>query len=297
VSVAFVTDSTADLRADLVMARGIEVVPLTVTLDGKDYRDGVDITAAEFYERLRPNSTTSTSQPSPALFAETYKALLRDHDEVLSLHIAERLSGTLASAQQAAAEVGEGRVHVVDSKVVSMALGLLCLVATAVLEEGGDAQEAIAEVERVRDSLRAYFTVGTLEHLRRGGRIGRASEMLGSVLQIKPVLMLSPDGEVAPLERVRTRERALARVMELVRGVDTGQGLCAIVAHAAAEDTAERFARDLDGVTDTLLVQPLGPVVGAHAGPGTVGVACYPAELFRLGIKLSEQVVGVPAKS
>ena len=282
--VALVTDSTCDLPPSLVEARSITVVPLTVTLDGKDYRDGVDITAEQFYAQLTGSSTTSTSQPSPALFAETYERLLKNYDEVVSLHIAERLSGTLASAQQAAAEVAKDRVHVVDSEVVSMALGLLCLVAANVLGEEGGSAQAIAEVERVRDALRAYFTVGTLEHLRRGGRIGRASEMLGSVLQIKPVLMLA-EGEVAPLERVRTRERALARVLELVRGVDRGQGLCAIVAHAAAEDTAERFARELDGITDTLLVQPLGPVVGAHAGPGTVGVACYPAELYKLGLK------------
>lgn len=282
--VALVTDSTCDLPPSLVEARSITVVPLTVTLDGKDYRDGVDITADQFYAQLTGSSTTSTSQPSPALFAETYERLLKNYDEVVSLHIAQRLSGTLASAQQAAAEVAKDRVHVVDSEVVSMALGLLCLVAANALGEEGEAAAAITEVERVRDALRAYFTVGTLEHLRRGGRIGRASEMLGSVLQIKPVLMLA-DGEVAPLERVRTRERALARVVELVRGVDRGQGLCAIVAHAAAEDTAERVARELDGITDTLLVQPLGPVVGAHAGPGTVGVACYPAELCRLGLK------------
>lgn len=289
---ALVTDSTADLAPHLVEARSISVVPLTVTLDGKDYRDGVDITAGEFYAKLTGSSTTSTSQPSPALFAETYERLLKNYDEVLSLHISQKLSGTIASAQQAAAEVGPDRVHVVDSRVVSMALGLLCLVASSVLADDGDAARAIAEIERVRDSLRAYFTVGTLEHLRRGGRIGRASEMLGSVLQIKPVLELA-GGEVAPLERVRTRERALGRVLELVRGVDNGQGLCAIVAHAAAEDTAERFAKELDGITDTLMVQPLGPVVGAHAGPGTVGVACYPAELFKLGLKPAAPAVSV----
>jgi DegV family protein with EDD domain len=281
---ALVTDSTADLAPELVEARSISVVPLTVSLDGQEYRDGVDITAQQFYERLRPDSVTATSQPSPALFGETYERLLRNYDQVLSLHISERLSGTLASARQAAAELGQDRVRVVDSEVVSMALGLLCLVASSLLAAERDMDAVVAEVGRVRESLRAYFTVGSLEHLRRGGRIGRASEMLGSVLQIKPVLTLA-GGEVAPLERVRTRERALARVLELVRGVDRGQGLCAIVAHAAAEETAERLARELEGITDTLMVQPLGPVVGAHAGPGTVGVACYPAELHRLGLK------------
>lgn len=283
---AIVTDSTCDLPPDLVASRSLTVVPLTVMLDGREYRDGVDITAGEFYSKLMPQSTTGTSQPTPAAFAETYRRLLEDHDEVISLHISSRLSGTIDSARQAAAEVGGERIRVVDTEVVSMALGLLCLVAAETIASGRDAAAAATEVEAVAQQLKAYFTVASLEHLRRGGRIGRASEMLGSVLQIKPVLMLA-DGQVAPLERVRTRERALNRVLELTRRVDRGRGLCAIVAHAAAEDEAQRYAEQLEGITDTLLVQPLGPVVGAHAGPGTVGIACYPAEVFPLALKYS----------
>jgi DegV family protein with EDD domain len=282
---AIVTDSTCDLPEELVAKSSLTVVPLTVMLDGKEYRDGVDISAAEFYSKLTPQSTTGTSQPTPAAFEETYRRLLEDHDEVLSLHIASKLSGTIDSARQAAAEVG-GAIHVVDTEMVSMALGLLCLVAARVIRDGQDAAAAEREVLGVAKHLKAHFTVASLEHLRRGGRIGRASEMLGSMLQIKPVLQLA-GGQVAPLERVRTRERALARVLELTRAMDRGQGLCAIVAHAAAEPEAERYAEALQDVTDTLLVQPLGPVVGAHAGPGTVGIACYPAEVFPLGIKLA----------
>jgi DegV family protein with EDD domain len=283
---AIVTDSTCDLPPDLVARKSLTVVPLTIMLDGTEYRDGVDITAAEFYAKLTAQSTTGTSQPTPAAFEETYRRLLEDHDEVLSLHISAKLSGTLESATRAAADIGSDRVRVVDTDMVSMALGLLCLVAAQVIESGGSAAAAAGEVERVAKDLQAYFTVASLEHLRRGGRIGRAGEMLGSMLQIKPVLCLAY-GQVAPLERVRTRERALARVLELTRGVDRGHGLCAIVAHAAAEAEAERFAEALRDVSDTLLVQPLGPVVGAHAGPGTVGIACYPAEIFPLGLKLS----------
>jgi DegV family protein with EDD domain len=120
--------------------------------------------------------------------------------------------------------------------------------------------------------------------LRRGGRIGRASAMLGSVLQVKPVLCIR-DGLVTPLERVRTFERALNRIIELTREVDRGKGLCVIVGHADAESDAERVARGLEGMADTLMIQPLGPVVGAHAGPGVVGVGVYPAELMPLGLK------------
>lgn len=281
---ALVTDSTCDLPAELVAGRSLTVVPLTVMLDGREYRDGVDITAGEFYSKLTPSSTTGTSQPTPAAFAETYRRLLDEHDDVLSLHISSKLSGTIASAEQAAQEVGRERIRVIDTGVVSMALGLLCLVAAAVLQRGGGSEEAASEVERVRPEVRAYFTVGTLEHLRRGGRIGRASELLGSVLQIKPVLTLA-DGQVAPLERVRTRDRALARVVELARAEADGGELCAIIGHAAADTEAARLAGALDGFTDSLLVQPLGPVVGAHAGPGTIGVGCYPARLFPLGLK------------
>jgi DegV family protein with EDD domain len=136
----------------------------------------------------------------------------------------------------------------------------------------------------MRDRVQTFSPVATLEFLRRGGRIGRASALLGSVLQVKPVLCIR-DGLVTPLERVRTFDRALNRVVELSREVDSGKGLCVIVGHADAEADAERVARELEPVAETLMIQPLGPVVGAHAGPGVVGVGCYPAELLPLGIK------------
>jgi DegV family protein with EDD domain len=138
----------------------------------------------------------------------------------------------------------------------------------------------------MRSRIQTYFSVATLEFLRRGGRIGRASALLGSVLQVKPVLCIR-DGLVTPLERVRTFDRALNRVIELTREVNTGQGVCLIVGHADAQTAAERVGRELEPIADTLMIQPLGPVVGAHAGPGVVGVGCYPAELFPLGIKPS----------
>jgi DegV family protein with EDD domain len=176
------------------------------------------------------------------------------------------------------------RVRVVDSENVSMSLGLLTL-AAAVLASSGQGAEAIeAKMLEMRDHLRTYFSVATLEFLRRGGRIGNASALLGSVLQVKPVLCIR-DGLVTPLERVRTFDRALNRIVELTREVDRGQGVCVIVGHAGAEADAVRIAGELEPIAETLMIQPLGPVVGAHAGPGVVGVGCYPAEVFPLGIK------------
>jgi len=285
VTVAIVTDSTADLPPDLAASHAITVVPLTLNFDGQSLLDGVDIRPDEFYRRL-PGVTThpTTSQPSPGRFAEAYSALLADHDSVISLHISEKLSGTYASAQQAADMTDPRRVRVVDSQLVSMSLGLITLTASAMASKGADVEAIESKVLNMRPHVQTYFSVATLEFLRRGGRIGRAGALLGSVLQVKPVLCIR-DGQVTPLERVRTFERALNRIVELTREVDRGHGVCVIVGHADAEADAERIGRDLEPVAETLMIQPLGPVVGAHAGPGVVGVGCYPAELFPLGIK------------
>lgn len=291
-TVAIVTDSTADLPSQLVKARGITVVPLTLNFEGRSLLDGVDIRPSEFYRKL-PNATThpTTSQPSAGRFAETYAELLNNHSEVVSIHISEKLSGTYASAVQGAEMTDPSRVTVIDSQLVSMSLGLLTLAATDIAAREGDAKTIADKVTAMREEVQTYFSVATLEFLRRGGRIGRASALLGSVLQVKPVLCIR-DGLVTPLERVRTFDRALHRIVELTREVDRGKGLCVIVGHADAESDAERVARELDSIADTLMIQPLGPVVGAHAGPGVVGVGCYPADILPLGIKL-----GVPTSS
>jgi DegV family protein with EDD domain len=176
------------------------------------------------------------------------------------------------------------RVRVIDSHLVSMSLGLLTLAASEMAAQENSADAIVERVSAMRDRVQTFFSVATLEFLRRGGRIGRASALLGSVLQVKPVLCIR-DGLVTPLERVRTFDRALNRIVELSREVDTGKGLCVIVGHGDAEADAERVARELEQVAETLMIQPLGPVVGAHAGPGVVGVGVYPAELLPLGLK------------
>jgi len=290
--VAIVTDSTADIPSQLAASRSVTVVPLTLHLGGESLLDGVDITAAEFYRRL-PATTVhpSTSQPSPGRFAEAYKALLADHVAVVSIHISEKLSGTYESARQGAEMTDSRRVHVVDSELVSMSLGLVTLVASAMAAGGSDAQTIEDKVVSMRHQVQTYFSVATLEFLRRGGRIGRASALLGSVLQVKPVLCIR-DGLVTPLERVRTFDRALNRIVELTREVDQGAGVCVIVGHADALADAERVARQLEPIAETLMIQPLGPVVGAHGGPGVVGVGCYPAGLFPLGLSSTRAVAG-----
>src|SRR6266852_2710794 len=189
--VAVVTDSTADLPPTLAATRAITVVPLTLHFDGKSLLDGVDITPEEFY-RLLPTATAhpTTSQPSAGRFAEIYGSLLEDHDDVVSIHISEKLSGTVASARQAADMTDPKRIRVIDSEVVSMSLGLLTLVASTLATRGAEPEAIEAKIMAMRPHVQTYFSVATLEFLRRGGRIGRASALLGSVLQVKPVLCI-----------------------------------------------------------------------------------------------------------
>jgi DegV family protein with EDD domain len=281
-SVAIVTDSTADLPKPLADSHSISIVPLTVIIEGQGYLDGIEISPDEFYRR---NAPATTSQPSPGSFAEMFQRLLADHEEVVSLHISARLSGTYAAAVQGAEMVTGGRVRVVDTGLVSMPLGLVTLAAAEMARSGERGAAIELKVKELCEASSVFFVVATLENLRRGGRIGGAAALLGSVLQMKPVLTIR-DGQVTPLERVRTQERAIARLVELVRSAGGGRGLCAIVGHAAASGQADRIATEIQDVCDTLLVHPLGPVVGAHAGPGTVGAGVYPAELFPLGLKM-----------
>jgi fatty acid kinase fatty acid binding subunit len=282
-TVAVVTDSTADVPRELAGRHGITTVPLTVTLGEQSYLDGVEIQPDAFYARLgEEGAVATTSQPAPGRFADVYERLLEDHDEVVSLHISSKMSGTHAAAVQGAEMAGRDRVRVLDTGMVSMPLGLLVLAAATMAGRGDGAGRILERLRPLQDGLRVYFMVATLEHLRRGGRIGRAGALLGSVLQVKPVLTIA-DGEVTPLERVRTQEKALTRVIELA-GELRGP-VCAFVGHAAAGEPARRIAEALEPKAESLIVAPLGPVVGAHAGPGTVGVGCYPAELFPLDIK------------
>lgn len=280
-TVAIVTDSTSDLPGELAHELGITVVPLTLTLEGTSYRDGVDIGPDDFYHKLeRSGGVATTSQPPIGEFSEVYRRLLADHDQVLSLHISSRLSGTVESARQAAEMVGEGRITVVDTRLVSMALGLAVLGAHRVVADGADAPGAASRTQQVIDGMKVYCMVDTLEYLHRGGRIGRAGALLGSMLQVKPVLAVQ-GGEVVPLERVRTKERAMKRLITLAEEV--GESLCAIVGQAVAPESANRLVDAVAPRCETLLELPLGPTVGTHAGPGTVGLACYPAQLLPLG--------------
>jgi DegV family protein with EDD domain len=269
-----VTDSTSDLLADEAAALKIAVVPLTVRFGEEQLRDGVDIDAATFYRRLPgAEKLPTTSQPSPEQFAEVYRSLLRSpDDEVVSVHIAGHLSGTLQSATLAAREVDPARVHVVDSESVSGGMQLLLRAAAAERDGGADAATVVRNIERRRERVLIYVFLDTLTYLQKGGRIGRAQAFLGGVLNVKPIVSVDR-GEVEPVTRVRSRQQGLAKMLELVRGNGPLESICMMHGDALAD--AEQLRSQLTGLLPELEITlgQLGPVVGTYGGPGLVGVA------------------------
>jgi len=281
VSVAIVTDSTASLPDELVASHGIGVVPLHVVLGGHQFSEGVDISTAELAAALRRLTPVSTSRPSPQAFLEAYEAAAaRGAEAVVSVHISSDMSGTVGSAALAASQ-SPIPVEVVDSRSVGMAMGYAVLSAALAAQQGLDAKVVAAIASSRARAATVIFYVDTLEHLRRGGRIGAASALLGSALAIKPLLGLS-DGSISPIEKVRTAGRALSRLEELaLQAVDAaGRSDVDIAVHhldsqARAGDLVERLRARVPSWTPVTLFE-LGAVVGAHVGPGTIAVAVSP---------------------
>jgi fatty acid kinase fatty acid binding subunit len=281
VSVAIVTDSTASLPGDLVASHGIAVVPLHVVLGGQEFSEGVDFTTAELATALRKFTRVSTSRPTPQAFLDAYeRAAASGADAVVSVHISSDMSGTVGSAMLAASQ-SPIPVEVVDSRSVGMAMGFAVLSAADAAKEGRDAKTVAAIAGARARAATVTFYVDNLEHLRRGGRIGAASALLGSALAIKPLLSLS-EGHINPIEKVRTAARALSRLEELaLRALEAaGDSGADIAVHhldsrARASALVDRLRTQVPSSTTVILVE-LGAVVGAHVGPGTIAVAVSP---------------------
>ncbi len=280
---ALVTDSTAYLAPDLVRAHGIGVVPLHVVVGGRERVEGVDIDAAEVATALRAFTPVSTSRPSPQAVLEVYERVVAaGADAVVSVHISSDMSSTMGSAQLAASQAGVP-VTVVDSRTMGMAMGYAVVAGAEAASAGATAEDVAALVRARTRASSVVFYVDTLEHLRRGGRIGTAGALVGSALAIKPILGVS-DGHIVPVEKVRTASRALARLEELAivaaaaapAGAD---GVDVAVHHLDSADRAvtlaDRLRGRLPGLRDLRVVE-LGAVVGAHVGPGTLAVAVCP---------------------
>jgi DegV family protein with EDD domain len=272
---AIVLDSTADLPDAADRFPNWRVVPLYVRFGDESLRDGVGITALEFYERLRgSNVFPTTSQPTPGDFLACYREL-GAYERIFSLHVSARVSGTFASAETAATELGDGRVRAIDTETASASVAMLALAIQRRLERGTSDEEIDALVQRYLRERGLLFTVDTLEFLQRGGRIGKAAAFAGTLLQVKPILSIH-DGEVVPVKRVRGERKAFAELSAALETETQDEPAYRLaVAHAAAPERAadlEALVRERRPQAELELVVTLGAVIGAHAGPGTLAL-------------------------
>ena len=265
---AVVTDSTADLPDEWRDRYGIEVVPLKVIFGTETFRDRVDITNAQFFERLASSTKLpTTSAPSPGEFAEVYTRLARDYEACISIHLGAQLSATAESARVGAQSVEDFRVEVIDSETVTMPIAFLCKVAA----ESASLDEATAAVKERVPQCRVLALLDTLRYLEMGGRLSRAQAMIGTMLDLKPLLLVK-DREIKPVERVRTRARAIPRMVEFFRGDLPVEHVAVVHAQAPGEaaDVATRLRAELPG--QEITIGQIGCVLGTHTGPKALGL-------------------------
>jgi DegV family protein with EDD domain len=282
VKVAIVTDSTADMAPDVAEALGITVVPADVIFGKEVFRDGVDIVPQEFYRKLKESAALpTTSQPSAGSFLEVFRELAQTADSIISIHVAAPLSGTLQSAHAAKELLGSSvPIHIVDSRSVSMGLGFVVLAAAQMAAEGMDAPQIVERIQALIPRINILFTVDTLEYLHKGGRIGGAERLFGSILSIRPLLEIA-DGRVEALEKTRTKRRAVARLLEIAEErIGSAPAVHATVLHAAAYEAASQLKQEVEArfPCQELHICELGPAVGTNAGPGTLGLVFYTEE-------------------
>jgi DegV family protein with EDD domain len=274
--VAIVTDSTADIPHEMLKEYQIQVAPQILIWDNQTYQDGVDIHPREFYQKLQKAKTIpTTSQATPEAFREIFEKELQDGKKVLAILISDQLSGTIASAQQAKELFPGEPIEIVNSYTAAMAMGFQVIAAARAAQEGANLAECKSIAERARQHTGVLFAVDTLEFLHRGGRIGGATRLLGTAINIKPILEIS-EGHVEPIEKVRTRKKSLSRLIELAeQRIDGRHPVHMAILHASAPEQAEQTLSQVNGKfkpVETLCAE-VGPVLGTHVGPGTLGIA------------------------
>jgi DegV family protein with EDD domain len=282
---AVVCDSTCYLPTALIEERGIKVISLYVSVDGQQEKETEIVDYGAFFERLRASqSGATTSQPSIGDFISVYEPLLAAGKEIVSIHISAGISGTFEAANQARQRLvdedkGGERIRVMDSRSAAGGMGLCALGASSAAAAGADGEGAVARAEEVRAALKMWFAIDTLEYLRRGGRIGGARAWIGSALKIKPILTL--EEEITPIERVRTRARSLERLRDYARQRHGSGADGWVVQHIQDDETASALADDCREIfgCEPVFTSEIGAVLGAHVGPGLLGVGSVPTGL------------------
>ncbi len=272
-SVTIVTDSTCDLSPQMLNEFGIKMVPLKVYFGEDVYKDWVELDPVSFYQKLtQATELPRTSQPSPEEFANVFKQELENGNEIVSIHLSSKLSGTFNSACLARDMLDSSKIFVVDGKTASIGTGILAILAKRLADEGKSAKEIAEKITKKTDTIRHLFAVETLEYLKKGGRISPAKATIGNILNIKPILHLV-DGVVEPFDKVRGMKRALPRIIEEVKkkGLDLKNQLCGL-SYAGPLDEASEYANMLKQELSPgeLIVTQIGSVIGTYVGPGTV---------------------------
>ncbi|MDF2682086.1 MAG: hypothetical protein K0R47_3276 [Brevibacillus sp.] len=277
--IVILTDSASDIDASVRQSLGIVAVPLKVMFGSETYQDGVTISSTAFFEKLKQSSVLpTTSQPSPLEFAEAYKAIYEQYGkdvQIIAIMLSAALSGTYQSAMIAKSMLEESiDITVIDSRKASYVHGMICVDAAKAAQEGKSKQQILDMIDRYVDEVRVYFIVDTLEFLQKGGRIGRAAAVIGSLLNIKPILTLDPAGYVTAFDKVRGTKKAINRVLESFQEYSQGKPVKVGVLHSAVPDQAaeilERIKQEFQ-VADAHL-EEVGPVIGTHTGPGLIGI-------------------------
>ena len=278
--IQIVTDSTADLSDEQIKKYGIKVVPITVTFGSESYADGVDLSAKEFYRKLVSSSELpKTTQPSPELFRKAYEEIASKDEVIISAHISGKLSGTLNSAEIASKMI-DTEVVLVDTRTASQGVGRSVLVAAEAVRRGMNLEETINIINKSISKTFSVFNVDTLEYLHRNGRIGKAASLLGSLLQIRPILYADSEGMVAPYDKVRGRSQVIPSLVNAaLKNVSADQPVNLSVVHTEAEENAQKLLEELQSKYEIidLHVGMVGPAIGAHIGPGAIGLMIQPS--------------------
>ncbi|GKV56705.1 hypothetical protein NCCP2222_26520 [Sporosarcina sp. NCCP-2222] len=271
---AIVTDSTAYLPHDQISEFNIHVIPLTVTIDGQAYDEEVELSAGDFYEKVRGNGPLpKTSQPPVGRFVELFEKLSKEYDAVISLHLSSGISGTYAGAVQAGEMVNDIDVFAFDSEISCYVQGFYVRRAAEMAKEGAGPKAILDELAEMKKTVRAYFMVDDLAHLQRGGRLSGAQALIGGLLQVKPILHFE-NKVIVPFEKIRTRKKAMKRIADLLAEDAAKMPLEAVIIHANQQEEAEAWHNELaDRLPDVKFsISHFGPVIGTHLGEGSMGL-------------------------
>lgn len=272
-AIKIVTDSTSDLNPDLAKELDIFVVPVNVHFGQESFRDGVELSTDQFFEKLvSSREVPTTSAPSPGTFLEVYRPLVEAGHQIVSIHISGKVSATLDSARQAASQLSSGDIHIIDSMQVSMSLGLQVIAAAESVKEGANLEEILEKVETASNQVQILAIFDTLEFLKRGGRVGKARALIGSLLRMKPMLTVR-EGEVASLGVSRSRAQGVEYLVNIAKGRAPLKK--AAVFYSTSNQEAEEVLEQMKPLVESgnVIVSRLGAALGVHSGPGAWGIA------------------------